>query len=620
MICFILFPQLTLAESMTVPSGLEIDEIEATIDPIMHEYIGEDKDIPGAAFAIVKNNQIIFEKGYGMSDIENRTKVDPEETIFEAASISKVYTWSAVMQLVESGEMRLNEDIFTYLPDHYFDRKYTDKITMLDLMNHTAGFEDTTEFLLVTDPEKVISLESYLSRAYEQPKQIFRPGTVTAYSNYSTSLAGLIVERVSGMDFAEYMNTHVLERLDMSHATFTTDYSQLSKITDNKSKGYRKGRDTFTEVEWAYVNDAPAGGLQTTVHDMAHFMIAQLGSDIYQLFERKETLTEMHEQTSNFTKNAHGFWERSVNDFRVLEHGGNSTGFTTQMTLIPEENFGMVLLMNVSDEMSNIRIDLMEQLVGKTSEPTDINRSKNDEKVKGTYRIARGSYTNFLKLLPIISPGDVTVKEHSAGGITLQTATDSKPIHYVEIKDLVYERIEDIVTLTDQAGMHTNRVDFQVDEQGKVIKMTYGVVSDFLPVSVKDRIGVNIAVIIVSALTFFIFTLTSFIQWIKRKRKKIGRVKGFSVPTLLAGVGLLVIINIIVLFSRFIQDPFQELAPLQVHLWLNYLFPICFLVSSYFILKQWKKITPFQNSARVFLWSISLIFILFLAHFNFLTF
>src|SRR5699024_7989130 len=149
MICFILFPQLTLAESMTVPSGLEVDEIEATIDPIMHEYIGEDKDIPGAAFAIVKNNQIIFEKGYGMSDIENRTKVDPEETIFEAASISKVYTWSAVMQLVESGEMRLNEDIFTYLPDHYFDRKYTDKITMLDLMNHTAGFEDTTEFLLV---------------------------------------------------------------------------------------------------------------------------------------------------------------------------------------------------------------------------------------------------------------------------------------------------------------------------------------------------------------------------------------------------------------------------------------------------------------------------------------
>src|SRR5699024_12088468 len=212
-----------------VPSGMHINKVEESIDKIMETYVGENKEIPCAAIVIVKDGNVLLEKGYGMSDVENQIEVDPEKTVFEAASISKVYTWSAVMQLVEQGKIDLHKDIREYLPDNYLELEFPDKITMLDLMNHTAGFEDTTEQLLTTNAENVIPLKDYLSKEHEQPTQIFRPGTVTAYSNYGASLAGYIIERVTGESFAEYMQTHVLDKLEMEHSSFQSDYSDQPK-------------------------------------------------------------------------------------------------------------------------------------------------------------------------------------------------------------------------------------------------------------------------------------------------------------------------------------------------------------------------------------------------------
>src|SRR5699024_7081919 len=145
----------------------------------------------------------------------------------------------------------------------------------------------------------------------------------------------------------------------------------------------------------------------------------------------------MHKQSSNFTENAHGFWERSINGMRILEHGGNSTGFTTQLTLVPEENLGIAVLMNAGEEMSQIRVDLIEALIGKQENADSIAVSPNDHEVVGTYRSAIGIYTNFLKVLSIVSGGDVTIKEDPSGGITLQTSVDPEPIHYVETDHLL---------------------------------------------------------------------------------------------------------------------------------------------------------------------------------------
>ena len=612
-------PISTFAHTAKLPSGLPLSKVETSIDEIMDHYVGENKDIPGAAISVVKDGKIVFEKGYGFSDIKKQNSIDPKQTVFEAASISKVYTWTAMMQLVEQGKINLQDDIRDYLPDGYLELAYPDKVSILDLLNHTAGFEDTTEKLLTTNPNKVIPLEDYLSSKHEQPTQVFHPGTVTAYSNYGTSLAGYIIERVAERDFAAYMQENILDPLKMNLSSFQADYSDLSTITNHKSKSYVKVKDHFEEVDWSYVNDAPAGALNTTVHDMAKFMLAHLGTDYDQLFQNKETLDQMHKQTSSFTRNAHGFWERNVNNYRILEHSGNAVGYTTLMTLVPEENFGIVLFMNVGEEMSGLRVDLLNAFIGEQEKPENVPVTQNDEKVEGTYRIARGIYTNFLKLLPIVGNSDVTVKQHSSGGITLQTAADAEPILYAETDDLMYVRIDDTVPLMDKAGMDTSKVYFQLNEQGNVEKMTYGIVSDFLPVPIKDRVELHMMIIIVSVLAFIIYTMIALIQWIIRKRKKTSGVNMFPATGLLAFIGMAVTINIIILFGRFMMDPFQQIAPLHIHLWFNMLLPISILVCGYFMLKQRKKKTRIQNIARISLLLISCLFTLFLYYFHLLS-
>lgn len=597
----------------------DVDQAENTVDDIMDTYVGENKEIPGAAIAIVKDGEVILEKGYGLSDIDQQIEVDATETVFEAASISKVYTFSAVMQLVEEGKIDLAEDIREYLPKDYLNLEYPDeKITMLHLMNHTAGFEDKAEQLITFDPKEVIPLHEYVSKKHHQPKQVFRPGTVTAYSNFGASLAGYIIERVSGDDFATYMQENVLDQLDMKRATFASDYSQLSMITDHKSEGYAKTGDTFEKIEPSYVNDAPAGSLNMTVQDMTHFMLAHLDSIDYQLFEDQETLAKMHEQTHTYPNNAHGFWERKVNGQRILEHGGNSPGFTTQLTLVPEEEFGMVLLTNVANEMSGLRVDLADELIGKHEVPQEVSASRNDEQVTGTYRMARGMYTTFLKLMPIISNEDVTIKKHADGGITLKTVMDSEPLHYTETDDLLYERVDDTVTLMEKSGMDTSRVHFEVDENGEVISMTYGVISDFLPISFIERADVHLVMIGTSIFTIVTFAVVSFIQWVLRKRRNIVSQGFFPATGLLSGIGMLIIANIIMLFIRFMSDPFQKVGPLQIHLWLNWLLPVAILLSGYFMGKQWKEKTLSRNITRILFVAVSSVFALILWNFNLL--
>lgn len=618
MISLFVFPVFTFAESSQVPSGLAKDQVEEKVDDIMDNYIGE--DIPGAAIAVVKDGEVLLQKGYGMSDIEKDEAVDPENTVFEAGSISKLYTWSAVMQLVEQEKLDLEEDVRTYLPENYLELEFDDKITMRHLMNHTAGFEDKADQLLTQDPEKVIPLEDFVSKDYGQPKQVFHPGKVTSYSNFGASLAGYIIEQVSGEDYADYMQEHVLDELGMKHSSFKSNYSDLPDITDFKGESYEKKGDAFEIVDWAYVNDAPAGSLNTTAADMAQFMLAQLDSDEYRLFDQKNTLEDMHEQTyqvhDQLPGNAHGFWERYVNDHRVLEHGGNVIGYTSQLELVPEEDFGFAILMNVADEMSGVRVDLIQELIGEVDKPNQVSNNKNDQKVEGTYRMARGVYSNFLKLLPVVSNVDVTIKQDDQGGITLHSAIAPEPVHYTETENLLYERADDTRTLLDQSGMDNSRIAFELDEKDNVVKMTYGVMSDYLPVAVKDRADVNMIVIFASILTFLVYTIILVIRWAVRKQKKRDKMNLFPAVGLLSGTGLLTFINVIVLYGRYIADPFQPLAGLQWQAWINWLLPVAIIVSAYFLFKQFHKTKLLVKCAHLFLIVVSCIFVLFLWNFQ----
>ncbi|HJU26615.1 MAG TPA: serine hydrolase domain-containing protein, partial [Rhodanobacteraceae bacterium] len=183
----------------------------------MVPYMLERGDIAGGAIVVVKDGKVLFAQGYGYADLEHHTPVSPATTLFRIGSVSKLFTWTAVMQLVEQHKLDLDRDIDGYL-DFRIPPRFGKPITLRDLMTHTAGFEDTTQDLLPATPAGV-NLGRYLKAHI--PARIFPPGKIVAYSNYSAGLAGYIVERVAGEPLDKYIQQHILAPLGMHHSTFT---------------------------------------------------------------------------------------------------------------------------------------------------------------------------------------------------------------------------------------------------------------------------------------------------------------------------------------------------------------------------------------------------------------
>jgi len=191
-------------------------DVEAFLDGLVPLQLERD-DIAGVAIAVVKDGKVLFAKGYGYSDVKKKTPVSVENTLFRPGSISKLFTWTAVMQLVEQGKLDLDRDVNDYL-DFKIPPTYPQPITLRNIMTHTAGFGETAKDLFVPDAKDLTPLHPYL--VHHMPKRIFPPGTTPAYSNYATTMAGYIVERVSGKPFNDYINENILKPLGMEHTTF----------------------------------------------------------------------------------------------------------------------------------------------------------------------------------------------------------------------------------------------------------------------------------------------------------------------------------------------------------------------------------------------------------------
>src|SRR5207253_4926212 len=228
-------------------------DISAFLDGIMPQQLATD-DIAGAVISIVKDGKVIFAKGYGYSNIEKRTPVSPDATLFRPGSISKLFTWTAVMQLVEQGKLDLDRDINTYL-DFKIPEKFGKSITLRNIMTHTPGFEEQIKDLISDEGSPIATLKQHLTTHI--PERIFPPGTTPAYSNYGASLAGYIVERVSGRPFNDYVAESIFKPLGMSHSTFAQPLpADLKPLMSN---GYKLGSGKSKPFE--IIEEAPAGAL-----------------------------------------------------------------------------------------------------------------------------------------------------------------------------------------------------------------------------------------------------------------------------------------------------------------------------------------------------------------------
>ncbi|PZQ24148.1 MAG: serine hydrolase [Sphingopyxis macrogoltabida] len=390
-------------------------DVEAFLDGFL-PYALEHGRIPGAVVVVVKDGAVVLEKGYGFADVAKRKPVDPETTLFRPGSVSKLLTWTAVMQQVEAGKIDLDKDVNAYL-DFRIPPFAGKPITMRNIMTHTAGFEESVRYLISSNPKAAMSLKQQMPLAL--PQRVFAPGTTPAYSNYATALAGYIVERVSGEPFDAYIENHVFQPLGMTQASFRQPLP--ARLAGDMSNGYPDV--TQKPKPFEMVIPGPAGSLSASGADMGKFMIAHLNDGAGLL--KPETARMMHDYKAPgvgpLNSMALGFYEQWVNGHRAIAHGGDTVWFHSYLWLFPDADVGVFVSMNSAGKdgaAGAIRSALFHKFADRylpgTETPGAVDEKTAREHARmmvGHYVSSRGSFTNFLSLLGLLGQPTITLTE-----------------------------------------------------------------------------------------------------------------------------------------------------------------------------------------------------------------
>jgi len=383
--------------------------------PFLHTQMiefTENENIPNAVIALISNDDIHLMQGYGYANMTYKTPVDPEQHLFRVGSISKLFTWAAVMQLYEKGKVDLDEDINNYLDiDLNFKLKYKtdapEPITLNHLLSHTAGFENILENLFLFTP--LPPLHDYLLQRL--PARIFPPGEVIAYSNYGSTLAGYIVEQISGMSFEEYVEIHIFEPLGMQNSSFRQPLPDA--LEERMVNAYRWVDGEFLPGKFEHM-PSPAGGISTSALDMALFMKANLnqGENSFGSFMQPETLSKMHSTLFKYHPlvggMAHGFMECTINGQRILYHGGSSSIFDSGLYLFPDLDAGILIAYSGGDYLGHNKIlhNFLDEFfpVKDEAESTDIPVLFEPElrEIKGEFHSSLRSVSGEYKMLNLV--------------------------------------------------------------------------------------------------------------------------------------------------------------------------------------------------------------------------
>jgi CubicO group peptidase (beta-lactamase class C family) len=417
-------------------------DVEAWLDGFL-PYALEKGKIPGAVVVVVNGDGVVLQKGYGYSDVAKRTPVSPETTLFRPGSVSKLFTWTAVMQQVEAGKIDLDRDVNAYL-DFRIPPYDDEPITMRHIMTHTAGFEESVRYLISSDPKAVMALKKQMPLAL--PKRVFAPGTTPAYSNYATALAGYIVERVSGEPFDDYIDTKIFAPLGMMNSSFRQPLP--TSLAPLMSKGYP---DVTQKPEpFEIVVPAPAGSLSASGADMGKFMIAHLNDGGVLL--KPETTRMMHDfrapGIANLNTMALGFYEQWVNGQRAIAHGGDTVWFHSYLWLFPQADIGLYISMNsagAEGAAGGIRSALFHKFADRylpADEPVgqvaaDTAR-EHAALVAGTYVSSRGSFTNFLSVLGLLGPTTIVPTEDGSISLPGLDGLSAAARDWVEVEPFVW--------------------------------------------------------------------------------------------------------------------------------------------------------------------------------------
>ena len=503
------------------PSGehqLTAEDVNAWLDGKLPDAL-KNGDIPGAVVSVVKDGQVVTTRGYGWADTGsaggNPVAVDPQTSLFRVASVSKIPTSIAAMQLVEQGKVDLDADISAYL-DFEIERRFDEPLTLRHLLTHSAGFEEQISLTPGTD------LEAYVKN--DPPAQVFAPGTTPGYSNYGMALAGYIVQRVSGQPFETYVREHVLEPAGMTTSTY--EQPLPAGLAGSLGPGYTS---TGEEVPFEVMGDFPAGSLTVSAPDFAAFMNAQLSRSPKLL--REETWEQMwspglgEDKLGNRAKAGEmglGYFDLSRHGRRVVGHGGDNQGWHSQFELYPEEKTGIFISYNGdgngSDSSNNLREDLAQGFADRYFPGDAVKASGSKDsaerarQVAGSYVPSRTFWTTFLSAwMPAYSSVSI---EHTGDGKLKVDKTQ-----YVEVEPWVWRQVDGRGAIAAQV------------KDGKVVSLSQEPAFTLLPTTLLQQalapvFGVCLVLLLVVTVAWPVGALR------RRRALKRGREVGAPAPWL----------------------------------------------------------------------------------------
>jgi len=542
-------------------------EMEAFLDDLFAHQM-EEYHIAGAAVAIVKDGQLFFTKGYGYADIENKIPVDPETTIFRTGSVGKVITWTAVMQLVEKGKLDLDADVNTYL-DFRIPDTYPQPITLKHLMTHTSGIEDRWLGSLTTDASELVSAREWLIDNF--PGRVRPPGEAAGYSNYNAMLAGYIVAQVSGEPYEEYIQKHIFDPLGMTHSTVQPQLPQGMRPFASKSYTYVDG--AFQQFPDYFTQQAvlPSGYHQTSITDMARFMIARLEGGFYgdassevRILEEttaQKMLTPLYTPDPRLKGTAYGLFDFSDNGQWVLGHSGYAPVMNIELMLLPDQHLGIYIVYNsleargagLADQHVGFQRAFFDHYypapaVAPIQPPADF--AARADRFAGYYRDANSHSTTpekaqyLVSVLEIRNGGDSTLVVPMGEGLELR---------FVEAEPLYFRQMDGPFSMF-----------FREDDKGNIVYMFTDILPQwgFRKLDWYETPGFNMLLALVCVLVFLSMLPVALIRTIRGRRND-KRSNSRGVRTAERIIFAIVLLNL--LFVVGIAAWFRPMHPSELH-------------------------------------------------------
>jgi CubicO group peptidase (beta-lactamase class C family) len=476
--------------------------------------------IPGIVVSIVQDSEVVFAKGYGYADVERKIPFGADSTVIRIASVSKLFTGTAVMQLVEKGVLDMHRDINNVLTRFKVEEWPGKPITLHHLLTHTAGFDDRYIGKSAWTEETQVPLGEFL--ATRLPRRICTPGEVYTYSNFSNALAGFVVEEATHQEYATYVRKKILEPLGMMRS----DYRLRPELKPMLAQCYAYTDDGIRPQPFDFINDYPGGQMLSTGTDMAKFMIAhlQLGRWGEKRILGEGSARMMHSVQFIHQRDLEGamgysFGVDNVRTRTLLSHDGGYTGVSSRLCLCPESGVGFFVACNIMngalvEDVSRVLLDEIIPAVqpDTTKYPLSVLPAYDREidGFTGTYRFSRYAHGSFEKIgvLSGMIGAEMTIRRNDEGMILMDTFY-GKPRRMIQIQPGVFQSIDDKYMCA-----------FRRDGSGRVTHLFTNGTTAFEKLLWYETVTVQRVLIGVCLLFFSGVAVTSWIVRIRRRGQK----------------------------------------------------------------------------------------------------